>query len=150
VAEDRTADAGALILALLGSAGINKVLKETIKRPRPLLKLPLPRSSFSGYSFPSDHATMSIATYGMIAVLLTRRLRAARKGNQGERYAEGKARETARSRAIAAIPAAAIVLCALIGLSRVYQGVHIPSDVLGGWLAGGVWLAACSVASRNA
>jgi len=36
------------------------------------------------------------------------------------------------------------IVCALIGWSRVYQGVHNPSDVIGGWIVGGIWLAACT------
>ena len=146
VAQDRTADAATLMLALLGSGGINRALKRTIRRPRPLFKLPLPRSSFSGYSFPSDHATMSIATYGMVAVLLARRMRAGRKGKH-----DGHRQDSARARrwATAGIWATVLTWCGLIGWSRVYQGVHNPTDVLGGWLAGGTWLLACSLASRT-
>ena len=41
------------------------------------------------------------------------------------------------------------LLCALIGWSRVYLGVHNPSDVLGGWLVGGIWLLACTPAKSR-
>jgi undecaprenyl-diphosphatase len=118
-------------MALAGSAAINKVVKSSIQRPRPMIQVPFPRSRASGSSFPSNHAAMTLATYGAIAWLLVRRRR------RDERGAKSKHSAILR----AGLP---LVICALIGWSRVYQGVHNPSDVIGGWLVGGIWLFACT------
>ncbi|EDL66088.1 hypothetical protein BSG1_02010 [Bacillus sp. SG-1] len=74
-----------------------------------------------GYSFPSGHSMGSFIFYGAMAFALFRLY------------------DHTWSRVIGA--AALMVLVLLIGLSRVYLGVHYPSDILGGFLAGGVWLA---------
>lgn len=69
------------------------------------------------FAFPSGHAANSLIVYGLLALVLTR------PGAQ---------------RASALL--AAVVLAALIGLSRVLLGVHWPSDVIGGWAFGTAWL----------
>ena len=150
IAKKQPEDAFSLVLGLVGSAGINKVLKQVVHRPRPLWKLPLPRSGASGSSFPSNHAIMSLGTYGMIAFLLQRELTTRPKGTQRHGRQDPQAQEAQRSRdrvarrVSALIWASLMLFCGLIGFSRVYQGVHNPTDVLGGWLAGGIWLFACT------
>ncbi|MEO8288781.1 MAG: phosphatase PAP2 family protein [Chloroflexota bacterium] len=151
VGEERADDAVTIVLGLIGSAGINEVLKRIVHRPRPIWKLPFPRSGSSGSSFPSNHATMSLATYGTVAYLLTRKRNTkdtkAKGGKGKQNEAEATQRLTTNRRAAALIWAPVLLFCGLIGWSRVYQGVHNPSDVLGGWLAGGIWLLTCSTAA---
>jgi undecaprenyl-diphosphatase len=102
---------GALILEFL--------LKFAFHRPRPVpfFDLPAPAS----FSFPSGHALFSFCFFAGIAALLSPRLE--RRG------------------AKLALWAVAVVLIIGIGLSRIYLGVHYPSDVLAGYAAGVVWVA---------
>jgi undecaprenyl-diphosphatase len=81
-----------------------------------------------GYSFPSGHALVSCAFFGALAVFA-----AARTGRRARRwlYYVG-----------AAIPIAAI------GLSRIYLGMHYPSDVLGGYTGAAAWLFSVKLARR--
>ena len=96
----------------------NNVLKVIFARSRPQLfdKIGLPTS----YSFPSGHAMSAMAIWGGLAACLMALYPTARRG----------------------ILVAAIVLIFLIGTSRVYLGVHWPTDVMGGWLAGAPLLVA--------
>lgn len=126
LAQDRRADAATLGLALVGSAGLNRLIKVFISRPRP--RFAGLGESTSGSSFPSQHIAMSLATYGTIAYLEGRR-----KGRRGRRRG-------------ARLWAPVLAFCGLIGLSRIYLGAHHPSDVLGGWVAGTIWLATCGLA----
>lgn len=123
LAHKRRADAAALALALAGSGAINKTLKALVRRPRPQFKPYLTKPS--GSSFPSNHMAMSVATYGAMAYLI-----AHHRGRIGRRTA-------------ALVSSSLLLLFALQGWSRVYHGVHHPSDVLGGWAAGAAWLALC-------
>lgn len=97
---------------------MNNVLKALFTRPRPTLfdKVGLPAS----WSFPSGHAMSSMAIWGGIAAALI-------------------ALFPSRKRLVVPL---AVVLIGLIGASRVYLGVHWPSDVVGGWLAGTPFLVA--------
>lgn len=94
--------------------------KLSFQRPRPVpfFDTPLP----SSYSFPSGHALFSFCFYGMLAAIITARLHS----------------RSART----VIWLLAGVLVALIGLSRIYLGVHYPSDVLAGYAAALVWVVA--------
>lgn len=97
-------------------------LKFIFAIPRPVDEtlIPLPMS----YSFPSAHSFCSLVVYGMIGLLIYRAM--TRVG------AEKKA---------SAVPGIILVIFAiLIGLSRIYVGVHWPSDVLGAWFLAGAWL----------
>lgn len=94
----------------------NQVLKLVFRRPRPdVLRL----VEQSGYSFPSGHAMNSMIFYGLAAYLLVRR------GRHWSRYL---------------VAGFVAVLVLLIGLSRIYLGVHYASDVLAGFLIGAGWL----------
>jgi len=107
-------------VAALGGEALDQILKLCFHRPRP--------EAFFGltdpptYSFPSGHALTATCFYGVLAALLAGRLR--------------------RVAAKAGVWALAAALVALIGLSRVYMGVHYPSDVLAGYAAAVIWLAA--------
>ncbi len=117
--------------AIVGSA-INKLIKHTVMRPRPDVSLHLIEQG--GWSFPSGHSISGLLMYGLLAWLIIHYV----KGRNGGALAGGGA-ETggARRNLLANI---AIVLLTLlwigVGLSRVYLGVHYPSDVLGGWTLG--------------
>lgn len=109
----RTKRAGFMALSLL-SLPLYVVIKMLVHRARPMSDM-VQQLHLHDYSFPSGHATGSIAVYGTLACLLWTRL----------------PRPWARFCAIALG-----VLILLIGFSRVYLGVHYPTDVLGGWILG--------------
>jgi len=122
---------GALVLLLLASCGVgllNAALKGFFGRPRPTV-VPALVSVFDS-SFPSGHAMSSAAIYLSLAVLLAGVT--ARRGNR------------------IYILAVALSVTFLVGLSRVYLGVHYPSDILAGWTAGIVWALCCWLAVRTA
>ena len=109
----RRVDAIVVAVALVGATLFTDVVKELVARPRP----PGPHlAPAGGYSFPSGHTLNSTATYGLVALYAWR---------------SGMA-PTARRVAVAVLAAIPF----LVGLSRIALGVHYPSDVLGGWLAG--------------
>lgn len=91
-------------------------LKEVFERARPLEQV----APAEGYSFPSGHAFAATVFYGMMIYLAFRLT------------------DRPWARALAAVAGAALI--AAVGLSRVYLNVHYLSDVVGGWLAGSVWL----------
>ncbi len=103
-------------LAMLGAAGIHLGLKALTARPRPSVA---PVYFPGGWSFPSGHATATFCFFVGLA-LVVRQLRHEWQW---------------RAAAIAAIAVG------VVGTSRVYLGVHYPTDVLGGWTLGAVWLA---------
>ena len=107
-----------LLAAAGGGEGIDRVLKLIFHRPRPQTFFELPQPAT--YSFPSGHAMAACCFYGMMAVLVTRRVRSPL----------GRV----------AVWTVAILVAAAVGLSRIYLGVHYPSDVAGGYLAGAAWL----------
>jgi undecaprenyl-diphosphatase len=117
--------AGTVILAEISS----DIAKTFYARARPDL---VPHGSYVySASFPSGHSTLSAATYLTLAVLI-----ASLEPNRG-------------TKAMVFVLAAAMVLA--IGFSRVYLGVHWPSDVLAGWSLGGAWaLGAWTVLRRVA
>jgi len=112
----------ALLVSSIGGGILNGSLKHLYHRARPE-----PAFYHLGYSFPSGHAMSAIIVYGFVAYLLAR-------GTEG------------RYRIL--IWVAAIFMTLLVGFSRVYLGVHYPSDVLGGYLAGACWLAGCILSLR--
>lgn len=115
----RWIDAAGVVVAAGGAGAANQLLKAIFQRVRPdLFQGPFHLTS---YSFPSGHSMGSIACYGMLAFVLVRLLRS-------------------RWQKVGVVALATLlVLC--VGLSRIYFGVHYPTDVLGGFLAGAIWLA---------
>jgi undecaprenyl-diphosphatase len=101
-------------------------LKLLFNRPRPPTEMHLVHVTTS--SFPSGHSMLSAIVYLTLAAMLSRVLVQRRF-----RYY---------------FVALATILSGLIGLSRVYLGVHYPSDVLGGWLAGLAWATFCWLIAR--
>ena len=110
-----------LFSAVAGGALLNLALKNIFQRTRPTI--PGAYMAETGFSFPSGHAMISLVFYGVVAYLALNYLR------------------SKKSKIL--VVAGAIVICALIGFSRLYLGVHFLTDVLAGWAAGGLWLAVC-------
>jgi undecaprenyl-diphosphatase len=108
-----------LIISVIGGQLLNVLLKEIFQRPRPTaVQWGEPVNSLS---FPSGHAMISVITYGCIAYLV------------------GRLSPTRRLRWSVWIVAALLV--GAICFSRMYLGVHYPSDVLAGICGGVAWLA---------
>jgi undecaprenyl-diphosphatase len=107
-----------VVIAVAGAEALDQVLKLTFHRARPEVFFGLTRPGT--YSFPSGHAMVSACFYGVVAALASPRMR------------------TAGQRAALWIGAAAAAL--LIGTSRIYLGVHYPSDVIAGYAAAIVWV----------
>lgn len=122
----RRVEAAWLAASLLGSSLLNVILKAFLNRPRPEIVPHLAASS--GSSFPSGHAMVAAAVYLTIGIML----------------AETQTRPAVKAYLMAFF--ALVVL--LIGASRVYLGVHWPSDVLAGWTVGAVWALAMFAAKR--
>jgi len=110
-----------MLVAVFGGVALNELLKLAFARPRPNLIYQATRVFTS--SFPSGHAELSAITYLTIAVLLAR------------------SQSSFNIRLYYIIVAA--LLTTLIGASRIYLGVHYPTDVLGGWCIGAAWAAVC-------
>jgi undecaprenyl-diphosphatase len=106
-----------LAVAVLGGQGLSHLAKSGFSRPRPDL---VPHAvDVATASFPSGHSMMAAVTYLTLAVMLAR----------GERHI----------RVRAFYIGVAALLSLLVGISRVYLGVHWPSDVLAGWTLGAAW-----------
>ncbi len=111
------------VIACLGADALSETLKLLFHRQRP-------ESFFdyaepSTYSFPSGHSVMSACFYGVIAAIFTVRMES-------------------RAKRIACWTAAAL-LALVIGLSRIYLGVHYPTDVLAGYTAAVIWVGAVRI-----
>lgn len=115
-----------LFAAMAGGTVLNALLKTTFARPRPSV-VPHLREVFT-FSFPSGHAALSAIVYLTIGVLLLE-------------VVTGRA-----SRLYCLV--VAMTATFLIGFSRVFLGVHYPSDVLAGWAAGITWAALCWLAMK--
>ncbi|WP_052714135.1 phosphatase PAP2 family protein [Paenibacillus dauci] len=113
-----------LLVTSLGAWLLNTILKAHFMRPRPELEF---WTHASGYSFPSGHATIAAAMYGMLFFIWARYRR---QKNQSM------------------VPAilCGIILIALIGITRVYLGVHYPTDIIAGFASGFLWLITCAYA----
>jgi undecaprenyl-diphosphatase len=114
----RWIDAGMLVIGVASGALLNLILKAFYQRGRP--DLFIGPFQLSSYSFPSGHAMGSMICYGLLTVIGVRLLR--------------------RPQHKLLLIAGATLLVLGIGLSRVYFGVHFPTDVLGGFVAGAIWL----------
>jgi undecaprenyl-diphosphatase len=114
--------AAVLVLASVGGGAVlSSLLKLGIDRPRPDLIAHLVEVNTA--SFPSGHATLAAVTYLTLGALLSR----------------VKARRSAKIYVLTVAPA----LTFLIGISRIYLGVHWPTDVLAGWCVGSAWALLC-------
>ena len=121
-----TRTAASVAITMLGVAVLDLALKHAFHRPRPV-------AFFGGtpnsYSFPSGHALGSLCFYGVLAAILAGRARG--------------------RRAKFCIWVATMVLVGMIGLSRIYLGVHYPSDVIAGYCAAAVWVGAVGFLDRT-
>lgn len=108
-----------LVIASLGVLGLNTLLKGLFARSRPELWQRTVDVNF--YSFPSGHAMMSLVVFGIIGYLV--------------------ALHFPRQRV--AIATGTVLLVCAIGFSRLYFGIHWPTDIVAGYAAGTVWLVAC-------
>jgi undecaprenyl-diphosphatase len=122
----RTRTAALLAITMLGAAALDVALKHAFHRPRPVAFFGATPSS---YSFPSGHALGSLCFYGILAAIL-----AARARGPGAKFC---------------VWMAAVVLVGMIGFSRIYLGVHYPSDVIAGYCAAIVWVGAVGFLDRS-
>ncbi|WP_344427988.1 phosphatase PAP2 family protein [Pseudonocardia ailaonensis] len=110
-----------LVGTALTASAVFTLVKRFLDRPRPPAAVRL--LDVGNESLPSGHATMAVAVIGALVVLAWPHL-------------------AGGSRVLVAV--AAVVWVVLVGLTRVYLGVHWWSDVLAGWATGAAWLAVCT------
>jgi undecaprenyl-diphosphatase len=119
--------AALVVVAIVGGLVIGSTIKHFVNRPRP------PRQYQAAYvftaSFPSGHSMLSAVTYLTLGALL--------------------AQVTRRRVLKLYILSIAVLVTFLVGLSRVYLGVHWPTDVLAGWTAGLVWSLVCLIVAHE-
>jgi undecaprenyl-diphosphatase len=113
-----------VVVSTIGGSLLSHLLKELFARERPT---PVPFIWVSSPSFPSGHATLSAVVYLALGILL--------------------ARIEPRPLLKVYFLAVMMALTFLVGLSRVYLGVHYPTDVLAGWTVGLVWALLCWLAA---
>jgi undecaprenyl-diphosphatase len=118
---------GFVLAAVAGGLVISSILKGCFARPRPDV-VPYLSQVYTS-SFPSGHSMMSAIVYLTLGTLLARMI--------------------VRRRVKFYFLAVALLLTGLVGASRVYMGVHYPTDVLAGWTAGLVWATICWLAARK-
>jgi undecaprenyl-diphosphatase len=114
-----------LLISMLGAVTLEVTLKSAFHRTRP--------SAFFGtlppsFSFPSGHALSSFCFYSVLAGLLSRRIR-------------GRGKHVA-------LWAVAAIMVTLTGISRIYLGVHWPTDVIAGYCAAAVWVSGLLAGDR--
>ena len=114
-----------LALVVGGATLTSTIIKTLVARPRPESGALV---NALGYAFPSGHSTTGAATWLSVAVVM------------------GSLTRNAVRRAL--LGGVAVVVVVLIGVSRVYLGVHAPTDVLGGWALGSLWVAGVLVVAR--
>ncbi|SDY95406.1 undecaprenyl-diphosphatase [Proteiniborus ethanoligenes] len=110
----------ALLISILGSYGLNELLKLFFGRHRPYEYFLVQQK---GFSFPSGHAMITLSFYAMAAYL----------------YLRNKELNLKKS----LIWLVTIVFIGLVGFSRIYLGVHWPTDIVAGFSAGYIWLYLC-------
>jgi membrane-associated phospholipid phosphatase len=115
-------DALLVSVTTLGALVLGPLLKSVIERPRPgrdhLVEV-------NSWAYPSGHSLASMAVLGVLVVLAVRHV-------------------PSRGWRVAAVVAGTLLIVT-IGVSRVYLGVHWPTDVLAGWLIGSMWLGLCLI-----
>src|SRR5690606_34414750 len=123
----RWREAFLVFVAVGGGQVLSSLLKLGIDRPRPDLVSHL--MHVQTLSFPSGHAMMSAVTYLTLGALL--------------------AGMAPRMAIRAYVLSLAVLVTLLVGVSRIYLGVHWPSDVLAGWCAGFAWAMLCWLVARR-
>ena len=123
IIDGKRAAALLVLVSVAGGAGLSSLLKFGFERPRPDLVAHLVDERT--LSFPSGHAMVSAVIYLTLGALL--------------------AQVQGSTRLKAYILGVAVILTLLIGISRVYLGVHWPTDVVAGWCAGTAWAIGCWV-----
>ena len=122
----KRASALLLLLSVIGAALLSQLMKALFDRPRPDV---VPHLAYvDSLSYPSGHAMMSAVLYLTLGALLAR----AQTGRKQQAYVFG----------------VAVLLALIVGMSRVYLGVHWPSDVLAGWSVGAAWAMGCLLAAN--
>ncbi len=116
-----------LLAATLGGLLLSALLKERFDRPRPQVVPHLSLAMTS--SFPSGHSMNSAVVYLTLGSMLA-----------------GLSREL---RLKVYFFCVAVILTFLVGVSRVFMGVHYPTDVLAGWCAGLAWSLSCGLTARR-
>lgn len=124
VRRKQKSEATTLAVAAIGAIGLNVLLKQLFSRDRPALWDRV--VDVGQYSFPSGHAMVSMVIYGFIGYILATRYR----------------------RQQLWIIGLTTLLVTAIGFSRLYLGVHWPTDIIAGYAAGLVWLIACISSSK--
>jgi undecaprenyl-diphosphatase len=120
-------DALQLLVAAIGAGTAEAIAKLVFARPRPTVIPHLVQ--VTGMSYPSGHTLMTTAVYATLAIMIRRRAK------------------EAHARTLATV--AAVVIIGGVGLTRVYLGVHNPSDVLAGLACGLAWAVAVGMVERN-
>lgn len=106
-----------LIAVIAGSVLLNSALKNYFKRERPEIHRIM---DANGFSFPSGHSMMAFALYAIIAYIAWRNVK------------------TTMSRVVLVLFTTFMII--MIGTSRIYLGVHYPSDIVGGFTASALWV----------
>ncbi|MCE9607351.1 MAG: phosphatase PAP2 family protein [Planctomycetia bacterium] len=114
------------VMAIGGGVCSTFVLKLCFARPRPTIVPHL--REVTSLSFPSGHAMLSAVVYLTIGVMFAKAVR----GRWAKAYCLFWG----------------ALLTLLVGVSRIFLGVHYPSDVVGGWIAGLSWAAACWIVAQ--
>jgi undecaprenyl-diphosphatase len=119
----------AIVILVTSASGelLNAAMKQVFNRPRPTI-VPHLRAAYST-SFPSGHAMESAIVYLTLGAILMR------------------ASDTVPTKVY--ILAIAMLLTAVAGASRVYLGVHYPTDVIAGWIVGFLWATICWVVAQR-
>ena len=126
--QGRRRDGLVLAVTILGAGVLGNVLKLCFHRARPVPYFGL--ATPATFSFPSEHALMAICFYMVLAHLVNSHV-------QMVRIRVG-------------IWAVAVSMTLVIGFSRIYLGLHYPTDVVAGYAAGAAWVSAITLAERFA
>ncbi len=116
-----------IAISVCGGTLVNTLLKGAIERPRPDIVSHGTSAALS--SFPSGHAMMSAAVFLTLGALL--------------------AQSAGQARIKIYILSWSVLLTIMVGISRIYLGVHWPTDVIAGWIAGATWAVLCLFVGRK-
>lgn len=116
-----------MLIAVFGGIALNDLLKAAFARPRPDIVTHAVRVFTT--SFPSGHASLSAITYLTVGALL--------------------AQSQSSHKVSIYFMALAAFLTVIVGTTRIYLGVHYPTDVLGGWCIGAAWAMACWIVAAR-